>query len=105
MYCDGLNLSSCAMELPESRVDVDSLVPAARKARRESTFQQDSYQRFKSIRFVQFICKIITDMRKKLNATKRLSQVNQEEEEKDRNVPASLNEMREPLLEPADTSQ
>ena len=41
MYCDGLNLSSCAMELPESRVDVDSLVPAAKKARRESTFQQE----------------------------------------------------------------
>ena len=41
LYCDCLNLSSCAMELPESRVNVDSLVPTAKKARRESKFQQE----------------------------------------------------------------
>ena len=70
-----------------------------------------SYQQVKSTRSAVFVCKVMTQMRKKPNAPQELPQVNQEDEQRiQRHVPvnivriAPLDEDREPLLAEADIS-
>ena len=70
-----------------------------------------SYRQVKSTRLAVFVCKVMTKMRKKPNATQELPQVNQEDEQRtQRNVPVSIvgiapfDEDHEPLLAEADIS-